>query len=110
VREEAEEQVFDWGDAEEPLAPFHLCKPRVESSSPGESSNGGDSDSDNDNDADREEMPFVTTRKRRSKLDTPGMLGELRADTNSSYWKSQKGNLPSTEEMRSTHSKSGSGT
>jgi len=110
VREEEKEQGFDWGDAEEVLAPFHLRKPQVESSSAGQSSNGDDSDGDNDNYADREEMPFVTTRKKRRKSDTPGMLRGLRADRNSSYWESQKGKLPTTEGMGSTHSKSGSGT
>jgi len=110
VREEEQEQVFDWGDAGEVLAPFHLHKPQVELSSAGQSSNGGDGDSDDDNDAGREEMPFVTTRKKRRKLDTPGMLRRLRADTNSSYWESQKGKLPTTEGMGSIHSKSGSGT
>jgi len=84
VREEEQEQVFDWGDAEEVLAGFHLHKPQGESSSAGQSSNGGDGDGDDDNDVDREEMPFVTTRKKRRKLDTPGMLRGLRADTNSS--------------------------
>jgi len=62
VREEEQEQVSDWGDAEEVLAPFNLRKPRVESSSAGQSSNG-DRGGDNDDDADWEEMPLVTTRK-----------------------------------------------
>ena len=88
VREEEQEQVFDWREAEEVLAPFHLRKPQVESSSAGQSFNGGDGDSDGDNDADREEMPFLTTRKKTRKSDTPGMLRGLRADTNSSYWES----------------------
>jgi len=110
VREEEQEQVFDWGDAEEVLASFHLRKPQGESSSAGQSSNGGDGDGDDDNDVDWEEMPFVTTRKKRRKLDTPGMLRGLRADTNSSYWESQKGKLPTTKGMGRTHSKSGSGT
>jgi len=110
VREEEQEQVFDWGDAEEVLAPCHLHKPQVESSSAGQSCNGGDGDGDDDNDGDWEEMPFVTTRKKRRKLDIPGMLRGLRADTNSSYWKSQKGKLPTTEGMGSTQSKGGCGT
>jgi len=110
AREEEQEQVFDWGDAEEVLAPFHLCKPQVQSSSAGQASNGGDRDGDDNNDADREEMPFVTTRKKRRKSDTAGMLRGLRADTNSSYWESQKGKLPTTEGMGTTHSKSGSST
>ena len=82
-REEEPEQVFDWGDAEEVRAPFHLCKSRVESSSAGQCSNGGDGGGDDDNDADREEMPFVTTRKKMVKSDTAGILRGLRADTNS---------------------------
>jgi len=110
VREEEQEQVFDWGDAEEVLAPFHLPNPRVESSWAGQSCNGGEGGGDDDNDADREEMAFVMTRKKRRKSDTPGMVRGLRADMNSSYWESQKGKLPTTEGMGSTHSKSGSGT
>ena len=106
VREEEQEQVYDWRDAEEDLAPFHLRKPQVKSTSAGQSSNGGTGDSDNDNDADREEMVFVETRKKRRKLDTPGMVRGLRADTNSSYWVSQKGKVPATEGMGSPHSKS----
>jgi len=110
VREEEQEQLFHWGDAEEVLAPFHLRKPEVESSSAGQSSNGGDGGGDDDNDVDREEMPFMTMRKKRRISDTPGTLRGLRADTNSSYWESQKGKLPTMEGMGSTHSKSGSGT
>ena len=111
VREEEGAEVIDWGDAKEVLAPFDLCKPQVESSSGGQSFNGSDGDGDDDNEADREEMPFVTTRKKMRKSDNPGMLRGLRAHTNSSYWESQKGNFPATEGMGSTHSKrSGSGT
>jgi len=80
-REEEQEQVFDWGDAEEVLAPFHLLKPRVGSSLAGQSSNCGDGDGNDDNDADREEMPFVMTRRKKRKSDTPGMLRGLRAVT-----------------------------
>jgi len=110
-REEEQEQVFDCRDAEEVLAPFHLRKLRVESSSAGQSCNGGDGGGDNDNGVDREEMPFVTTRNLRRKSDTAGMLRGLTADTNSSYWESKKGKLPTTEGMGSTHSKrGGSGT
>jgi len=54
----------------------------------GQSFNGSDGDGDNDNDGDREEMPFVTTTKKRRKSDTPGILRGLRADKNSSYWES----------------------
>ena len=77
MREEEQEEVFDCGNAEEVLAPFHLRRPQVESSSGGQSFNGGDGDGDNDNDVDQEEMPFVTMRKKRSKSDTPGMLRGL---------------------------------
>ena len=52
----------------------------------------------------------MTMRQKRRKLDTPGMLKGLRADTNCSYWESQKGKLATTEGMGRTHSKSGSGT
>jgi len=89
---------------------LHLRKPRVEWSSAGQSSNGVDG-GDNDNGADREEMPFVTTSKKRRKSDTPGMLRRLTADTNMSYWESQKGKLPTREGMGSTQFKrGGSGT
>ena len=55
-------------------------------------------------------MPYVPTRKRRRKSDTAGMLTGLRADTNSSYWESQRGKLHTTEGMGSPHSKrTGSG-
>jgi len=108
VREEEQEQVIDRRDAEEVRAPFHQHKPQVESTSARQSSNGCDGDSDNDNDADREEMPFVVTRNKRTKLDTPGMVRGLRADTNSSYWESQKGKVHATEGMGSRHSQSGS--
>ena len=107
VREEEQEQVFDWGDAKEVQAPFHLRKPQVGLSSAGQSSNRGDGGGDDDNDTDREEVPFVPMRKKRRKSDTPGMLSGLRADTNSSSWESQKGKLPTTEGMGSTHSKCG---
>jgi len=90
------------------LAPFHLRKPQVESSSGGQSSNG-DGDGDDENDADRKEMPFVMTRKKRRKSHTPGMLWGLRVDTNSSFWESLIGKCPTTEGMGSTDSKSGSG-
>jgi len=107
-REEEQEQVFYWGDAEEVLALFHLGKPQVESSSAGQSSNGRDGGGDDDNGAEQEEMPFVITRKKRRKSDTPGMLKGLTADTNSSYWELEKGKLPTTEGMGRTYSKRGS--
>ena len=109
VREEEQQEVFEWGDAEQVLAPFHLYKPQVESYSGGQSSNGN-SDGDNENSVDREEMPFVTTRKKRRKSDTSAMLRGLRVETNSSYWESQRGKLPTMKGTRTTHSKrSGSG-
>ena len=79
VREEEQEGGFDWGDAEEVLAPLHLHKPQVESPSGGQSSNCGDSDSNDDNDTDGKDMQFVMTRKKMTKADTPGRLTGLRA-------------------------------
>ena len=104
VREEEQQEVFEWGDAEQVLAPFHLYKPQVEPSSGGQYSNGN-SDSNHDNSVDREAMPFVTTRKKRRKSDTSAMLRGLRAETNSSYSESQRGKLPTMKGIRATHSK-----
>ena len=105
VRDEEQEEVFYWGDAKEILAPFHQHKPQFGSSSRGQFSISGDGDGDNDNSAGREEMLFVPMRKNKRKSDTAGMLTGLRADTNSSYWKCQRGKLHTREGMGSTHSK-----
>jgi len=107
VKEEEHKEVFDWGDAEEALAPLHLHKLQVQWLSGEQSSNGGYGDSDNDNDADWEEMPFVLMRKKQRKSDTPGMLRGLRADTNGSYYEFHRGGLPAMERMGCMHSKRG---
>ena len=105
--EEEVQQQFDWEDAGEVLAPFRMHKPRIELSSRGQSSDGGDGDGDDDNAADREEVPVIKAKKKRRKSDTPGMLRGLRADTDSTYWESQRGELPTTEGMGSEYSKQG---
>ena len=101
------QEQFDWEDAGEVLAPFRMHKPRIELSSRGQSSHGGDGDGDDDNAADREEVPVIKSKKKRRKSDMPGMLRGLRADTDSSYWESQRGELPATERMGSEYSKQG---
>ena len=100
--EEVQEQ-FDWEDAGEVLAPFPKHKSRIKLLSRGQSSDGGD-----DSAADREKVPVIKAEKKRRKSDTPGRLRGLRADTDSSYWESQRGELPTTEGMGSEYSKQGS--
>jgi len=47
---------------------------RIELSSIGQSSDGGDGDGDDDNAADRGEVPVIKAKKKRRKSDTPEML------------------------------------
>ena len=78
VEKQKQKEVFDWGDAEEVLAPFRLHKPQIELSSEGEPADDGDGDDDDDNNM--REVVLEKQKKKRRVSDTPAMIRQLRAD------------------------------
>ena len=85
-----------------------MHKPQVKSSSSREPpASSGDCDGNDDNVPVRQEELIRKRKKKRRISDTSGMIRGLRADTNSPYWESQKGELPATEGMGSIRSRQG---